>query len=313
VPAGTRRPVTSPGPRSRSSPRCGEYWCRTADVGLVVPRRRLRPGQRDVLGSRSARRRRRAGPVTELSRSGGARAQDNVPDRLARVPRSTYTERNDDVLGGVTTGIYCRPGCRAQAAGRERADVRAAASAEAAGFRACLRCRPYRTAGPLGADAPELAAVRSSEHRRSAGHWNRGGARGEARGLAPHLRRIFHAHLGITPSQLASRGGRLRPAAARRHRHGRADVAFASGFTSLRQFNRQMREVFPAPRPASCEPRRRRADRLVADGAASGCRSSRPSMGRYVAFFASRAVPGVESVSGGCTAGRQPRWCLRAC
>ena len=42
----------------------------------------------------------------------------------------------------VTTGIYCRPSC----AGRpHRKNVRfhpTAAAAEAAGFRACKRCRP---------------------------------------------------------------------------------------------------------------------------------------------------------------------------
>ena len=56
----------------------------------------------------------------------------------------------------VTTGIYCRPGCRARPRAENVRTFELAASAEAAGFRACLRCRPYRTAGPLGADAPEL-------------------------------------------------------------------------------------------------------------------------------------------------------------
>jgi AraC family transcriptional regulator, regulatory protein of adaptative response / DNA-3-methyladenine glycosylase II len=46
--------------------------------------------------------------------------------------------------GVVTTSIYCRPGCGARP---DRANVRSfslAAAAEAAGFRVCFRCRPYR-------------------------------------------------------------------------------------------------------------------------------------------------------------------------
>src|SRR6185312_4840303 len=81
-----------------------------------------------------------------------------------------------------------------------------------------------------------------------------------------HLRRIFDDHLGVTPDQLAR---------SRRAHFARrllddtdltaADIAFASGFGSLRQFNRTMREVFRAT-PQQLRERRRRADRLVTDG-----------------------------------------------
>jgi AraC family transcriptional regulator of adaptative response / DNA-3-methyladenine glycosylase II len=79
-----------------------------------------------------------------------------------------------------------------------------------------------------------------------------------------------------------------------------ADVAFASGFTSLRQFNRQMREVFRAA-PSELRARRRRADRLAADGGLTMRLPFQPPFDwdAMAAFFASRAVPGVESVSGG--------------
>ena len=83
-------------------------------------------------------------------------ATDVVRIWLARVPGSTYTEGMTTYSAVVTTGIYCRPGCRARPRAENVRTFELAASAEAAGFRACLRCRPYRTAGPLGADAPEL-------------------------------------------------------------------------------------------------------------------------------------------------------------
>jgi AraC family transcriptional regulator of adaptative response / DNA-3-methyladenine glycosylase II len=41
-----------------------------------------------------------------------------------------------------TTGIYCRPVCRARTPARDRCVFyRRAAEAEQAGFRACFRCR----------------------------------------------------------------------------------------------------------------------------------------------------------------------------
>src|SRR6202161_3402184 len=55
-----------------------------------------------------------------------------------------------------TTGIYCRPGCGARPLATNVRTFDLPAAAEAAGFRACYRCRPYRVAGPVPADAPEL-------------------------------------------------------------------------------------------------------------------------------------------------------------
>ncbi|HMD92998.1 MAG TPA: AlkA N-terminal domain-containing protein, partial [Trebonia sp.] len=64
------------------------------------------------------------------------------------------------------------------------------------------------------------------------------------------------------------------------------------------QFNRQMREVFRAP-PAELRGRRRRAGRLAADGGLTMRLPVEPplSWDATAAFFAARAVPGVESVS----------------
>jgi AraC family transcriptional regulator of adaptative response / DNA-3-methyladenine glycosylase II len=202
----------------------------------------------------------------------------------------------------VTTGIYCRPGCRARPRAENVRTFALAAGAEAAGFRACLRCRPYRTAGPLGADAPELVcrAVRLIID----GVLDTGteAALGARLAVSPrHLRRIFHDHLGITPDQLArSRRAHFARRLLDDTDMAVGDVAFASGFASLRQFNRQMREVFRAT-PSELRARRRRADRLAADGGLTMRLPFQPPFDwdTMAAFFASRAVPGVESVSGG--------------
>jgi AraC family transcriptional regulator of adaptative response / DNA-3-methyladenine glycosylase II len=78
-----------------------------------------------------------------------------------------------------------------------------------------------------------------------------------------------------------------------------ADVAFASGFGSLRQFNRAVREVFRST-PRELRDRRRRTDRLVADG---GLVLRMPFTPPYdwpamLALLAEHAIPGVESVEG---------------
>src|SRR5690349_1028700 len=97
----------------------------------------------------------------------------------------------------VTTGIYCRPGCGARPLAENTRTFELAAAAEAAGFRACLRCRPYRVAGPVGSDAPEL--VCQAVQLIIEGALDDGGTEAELAeriGLsARHLRRLFLKHL----------------------------------------------------------------------------------------------------------------------
>jgi len=198
-----------------------------------------------------------------------------------------------------TTGIYCRPGCGARPLAENVRTFELAAAAEAAGFRACLRCRPYRVAGPIGSHSPEL--VCRAVQLIIDGALDEGTETGLGARLAispRHLRRLFNDHLGVTPDQLAR---------SRRAHFARrllddsdltvAEVAFGSGFGSLRQFNREMREVFRAA-PTELRDRRRRADRLAADGGLTMRLPFQPPFdwASMVAFLADRAVPGVESV-----------------
>ncbi len=201
----------------------------------------------------------------------------------------------------VTTGIYCRPGCRAKPLAENVRTFEHAASAEAAGFRACLRCRPYRVASPVAAGAPELVCRAVQLIIDGALDGGTETSLGARLAVSPrHLRRIFTGQLGVTPGQLAR---------SRRAHFARrllddtdltvADVAFASGFASIRQFNREMREVFRAS-PSELRGRRRRADRLAADGGLTMRLPFEPPFdwAATAAFFAGHAVPGVESVSG---------------
>jgi len=201
----------------------------------------------------------------------------------------------------VTTGIYCRPECGARPLAENVRTFELAATAEAAGFRACLRCRPYRVAGPVSPDSPELVcrAVRLILDGVLDGGTE--ATLGARLAVSPrHLRRLFNDYLGVTPDQLArSRRAHFARRLLDDSDLAVADVAFASGFGSLRQFNREMRQVFRAA-PSELRARRRRADRLVADGGlAMRLPYQRPfDWDGIVGYLADRAVPGIESVDG---------------
>ena len=202
----------------------------------------------------------------------------------------------------VTTGIYCRPGCSARP---DPANVRhfdLAAAAEVAGYRACMRCRPYRVAGPVGGVASEMVC-------RGIRLVVAGDARGDSEdavarrlGLsARHLRRLFQEQVGVTPAQLARSS---RAHFARRLLDDTdlsiTDIAFASGFGSLRQFNRTLNEIFRAT-PRELRARRRVADRLVADGGLPLRISFDGALdwNAMLGYLATRAIKGVEEVSAG--------------
>ena len=201
----------------------------------------------------------------------------------------------------VTTGIYCRPGCSARPNAENVTKFPLAAAAEAAGYRACLRCRPYRSSQVVPSSAPELVC-------RGVRMILDGGLDGQTETMlamrlgvsARHLRRLFAEHLGVTPDALAR--------SARAHGARRllddtdlsiTQVAFAAGYGSLRQFNRACHEVFRAS-PRELRGRRRVSDRLVADG---GLPLRLPYEGPLdwdgmLDYFAAHAVRGVEHVSG---------------
>jgi AraC family transcriptional regulator, regulatory protein of adaptative response / DNA-3-methyladenine glycosylase II len=202
----------------------------------------------------------------------------------------------------VTTGIYCRPGCGGRPRPENVREYALAAAAEAAGFRACLRCRPYRTEPVASLAAPEL--VCRAVQLILAGALDGGTEHDLGARLAisaRHLRRLFGEHLGVTPDQLAR---------SRRTHFARrllddtdlpvTDVAFASGFGSVRQLNRACREVFRAA-PGERRARRRAGDRLAADGGLAVRLPYRPPLDwdAMLRYFSARAVAGVESVRDG--------------
>ncbi|RZA07756.1 MAG: DNA-3-methyladenine glycosylase 2 family protein [Proteobacteria bacterium] len=139
-----------------------------------------------------------------------------------------------------TTGIYCRPICPAKPK-RENVEFFLSARAAAeAGYRPCLRCRP-ESAPASAAWSGKSAVVRRAVSliEESAGNGFKDEAFAARLGMgARHLRRLFREELNITPKQLAA-AFRLRLARKllAETRLPIGQVAYASGFSSLRRFN----------------------------------------------------------------------------
>src|SRR5688500_8977904 len=147
-----------------------------------------------------------------------------------------------------TTGIYCRPICPARTPLQKNVRFFAcAAAAEEAGFRPCKRCRPESAPGTpvwLGASATVSRALRLIER----GVLDELGVDALAAQLGigdRYLRRLFDKHLGTSPLAVAtSRRAHFARVLLDASDQPITQVAMASGFHSIRQFNDIIRKVF---------------------------------------------------------------------
>lgn len=160
----------------------------------------------------------------------------------------------------VTTGIYCRPSCPVVPPKAKNMRFHpTAASAQAAGFRACKRCRPDATPGSPEWDSRSDVVARAVRLIAD-GVVDREGVPGLSARLGysrRQLERLLRAELGAGPLGLA-RAQRAQTARLLIETTGLpiAEVALAAGFGSVRQFNDTVREVF-ATTPAQLRARSR--------------------------------------------------------
>ncbi len=198
-------------------------------------------------------------------------------------------------LGVTSTGVYCRPSC--PAVSPKRANMRfyrSSAGAQRAGFRACKRCRPDASPG-----SPEWNAradvVARAMRLIADGVVDREGVAGLAARLGyseRQLNRLVSAELGAGPLALA-RAQRAQTARTliETTELGFAEVAFAAGFASVRQFNDTIREVFAlTPREL-----RQRRGTPNAGGAGHDLAATRVSPADGAGRAASRSSPSAPS------------------
>jgi len=203
-------------------------------------------------------------------------------------------------VGVTTTKIYCRPICPARTAGRHhRQFFSNSALAEKGGFRPCMRCRPELAPGHAPIDSVRRTA-QAAAARIEAGALNDGGSLEQlARDLGlsgRQLRRAVKQEYGVTPVELAQTQRLLLA------KQLLADsdlpiieVAFASGFESVRRFNALFHSHYRLT-----PTRMRRASKTRCGGDRVRLTLSyRPPMdwNALLRFLAGRATKGIEWVA----------------
>jgi AraC family transcriptional regulator, regulatory protein of adaptative response / DNA-3-methyladenine glycosylase II len=229
----------------------------------------------------------------------------------------------------TSTGIYCRPSCPAMTPKREHVRFYpSAAAAQQAGFRACKRCRPDAAPGSPEWDGRADVVARAMRLIGD-GVVDREGVPGLATRLGysvRQLQRMLLAEVGAPPIAIA-RAQRAQTARVlvETTTLTMTELAFASGFSSVRQFNDTIRAVF-ATAPSELRKRARgrsatagrdrtspggdtRALREPTAGASAGSGAPAAILLRLpfrkplcpdnlFGHLAATAVPGVEEVRG---------------
>jgi len=199
-----------------------------------------------------------------------------------------------------STRIYCRPVCTVKPPRRENCSFYpSAAAAESGGYRPCLRCRPELAPGNASVDASSRLAQAAAGRIEDAGLDDAGLAEiaGQLDVTDRHLRRAFRAEFGVSPVQYAQTQRLL---LAKRLLTDTVltitDVAYASGFGSLRRFNALFKQRYRM-QPAAL---RKRVRPAAADMLDFELGFRPPYDWKAVSdFLGARAITGIESVTDG--------------
>jgi len=221
------------------------------------------------------------------------------------------------IVAVLTTGIYCRPVCPARTPAEENVRYFATpASAQDAGYRPCLRCRP-ETARRLPEWTLGSQTVIRALRLIDAGYLDDRSVADLAEALdvsKRHLDRLFQDQLQTTPKSL----GMIRRVQLAKRLIDHSSLAFgqlalSAGYGSVRRFNDEVRSTFG---------RSPRSLRGTSGKRADGGQVLRlklpvrePYNRRWVfGFLEKRALPGLEEVTGfeyrRCLTPqeRQPQW-----
>lgn len=164
------------------------------------------------------------------------------PELIGRIYESVA--RRESTYDGIyytgvhTTGIFCRPSCRARTPKLQNVTFYPTIQAALdAGFRPCKRCKP-ESPGPDGPEAQLVKAAKEAVRSRLPGSITLSGLAAEQHISPFYLQRIFKRHEGISPAEYALR---LRIEEAQKLLAGRTDMTVAevarrTGFSSPAYF-----------------------------------------------------------------------------
>lgn len=201
-------------------------------------------------------------------------------------------------VGVSSTGIYCRNVCTVKTPRFKNCTFYlSAAAAEHAGYRPCLRCRPELAPGQAKIDAVGRLAAAAASHIEDGALTNHS-VNDLARSLGisdRHLRRVLQQEFGVSPIQLAQTQRLL---LAKRlltdSNLSIADVAFASGFSSVRRLNALFQKRYRLNPTAL-----RKATNLPQDTLCCELAFRPPfNWQALLRFLYGRAITGVEMIAG---------------
>jgi len=202
-----------------------------------------------------------------------------------------------------TTGVYCRPVCSARTPLRSSCDFqRTAAAAERAGFRPCLRCRPELAPGRVDFDTTLAEAIFTHLQNGALDDGSMEALAADIGLSSRQIRRIVLEHFGVTPIEIAQTQRLLfAKKLLQETRLPITQLAFASGFRSLRRFNAAFQEHYRLAPGALRSASRAQGSvdgEMPVDGDVSLRLAYRPPFDwdAMAAYLAYRAVPGVEQV-----------------
>ena len=168
---------------------------------------------------------------------------DSAQRRLYRA-LSSRDARFDGVffVGVTSTGVYCRPICPARTPKQVNCRFfENPQEAEFAGFRPCLRCRPELAPGSAPVDDAQRIAqliVQRLEEGRFDEHEGLEAIADQFELSSRQIRRIVRSQLGVPPTQLLqTRRLLLAKQLLTETALPVTEIAYASGFASLRRFN----------------------------------------------------------------------------
>lgn len=205
-------------------------------------------------------------------------------------------------VGISSTGIYCRPVCRAKQPKAENCTFyHTAAEAEQAGYRPCLLCRPELAPGTSITDATANLVYRAA--RLLEENCGSGQSLDELAGRLGctdrHLRRVFTAEYHVSPVQYLQTCRLLLAKNLLTDTNlSVSEVAMASGFGSLRRFNDLFKKQYSLPPTAL---RKRMSEEKRRNGNITLALGYRPPYHweEMLNFLAGRAIAGIEVVKNG--------------
>ena len=219
-------------------------------------------------------------------------------ERLYAAYQSKDTRFDGRFFVGISsTGIYCRPICRAKLAKMENCTFYStAAEAEQAGYRPCLLCRPESAPGISGIEAT-LANRTARILEENCGSGLSIAEIASKLGCSDrHLRRLFVAEYHVTPiAYLQTYRLLLAKKLLTDTKLTILDIALASGFGSLRRFNDLFKKRYhlsPSGLRKNINVGNKREDTITL-----GLGYRPPySFEEVLDFLRGRAIPGVEFI-----------------